>query len=234
VIEIMVRPGRFERPTFCSGGSRSLFRSITSSYQWFCSSLHFLRISSLYVAYWWGNQNAVSLQRLRSDRRLGLPEKGQREQWAGICERRGIHRADDILAVLDTARVGVNRPGEWRNWNFLTIQVQLAAERFQVDESQSAQECLIPDAPRMEEDPTTEWARAKGQIRESIPKIPFLNWFDGTRQIQRCGTRVLVEVPDEPTRSFLEREYAREIRCAVARFGIEEICYVVRDGAVPN
>jgi hypothetical protein len=57
---------------------------------------------------------------------------------------------------------------------------------------------LIAAAPRPEEEPTTEWERAKGQIREKILEIAFLNWFDGTRQIQRCGTKLFVEVPDEP------------------------------------
>jgi hypothetical protein len=79
------------------------------------------------------------------------------------------------------------------------------------------------------EEPMTEWAKAKGQIRSQIPEIPFLNWFDSTRQVRRCGTRIVVEVPDEPTRSCLEREYAGVARGAVASFGIHEVCYIVRD-----
>jgi hypothetical protein len=43
-----------------------------------------------------------------------------------------------------------------------------------------------------EEEPATEWAKAKGHIRGQIPEIPFLHWFGGTRQIQRCGARILV------------------------------------------
>src|SRR5262249_16695428 len=142
---------------------------------------------------------------------------------------RGIHDPRHVFAVLDAARAAADRSGEWRNWNFLTIQVQLAAERFEVDKSASARESAMPAAKMPEEEPVTEWARAKGQIRSQIPEIQFSNWFAGTRQVRRCGTQILVEVPDEPTRSFLETEYAAVARCAVSSFGIHEVSYIVRD-----
>jgi hypothetical protein len=175
------------------------------------------------------------IQRLRPDRRLGLPEGEQIERWAIICARKGIRDLGDVFAVFDAARAGADRSGEWRNWNFLTVQVQLAAERYQFDKSPPARLRLTAPAPMPEkEEPSTEWAKAKGQIRGQIPEIPFLNWFGGTRQIERCGARILVEVPDEPTRSFLESEYDAVARGAVSSFGIHEVCYVVRDTELPS
>lgn len=180
----------------------------------------------------WATERGV--QRLRVDRRLGLPDEVQLERWATICVRRGILDPGSVFAVFDAARAAADRSGEWRNWSYLTIQVQLAVERYQFEESSPARLRLTAPAPvPEEEEPATEWAKAKGQIRGQIPEIPFLNWFRGTRQIQRRGTRILVEVPDEPTRSFLESEYDAVARGAVSNFGIDEVCYVVRDAGLP-
>jgi hypothetical protein len=181
----------------------------------------------------WATERGV--QRLRGDRRLGLPDDEQLERWATICGRKGIRDLGDVFAVFDAARAAADRSGEWRNWSYLTIQVQLAVERHQLDQSPPARLRLTAPAPMPEEDePSTEWAKAKGQIRGQIPEIPFLNWFSGTRQIERCGAKILVEVPDEPTRSFLESEYDAVARDAVSGFGVHEVCYVVRDGGAPS
>ncbi len=147
----------------------------------------------------WATERGV--QRLRGDRRLGLPDNEQLERWATICVRKGILDLGDVFAVFDAARAAADRSGEWRNWSYLTIQVQLAAERYRLEKSPPARLRLTAAAPMPEEEePSTEWAKAKGQIRGQIPEIPFLNWFSGTRQIERCGANILVEVPDEPTR----------------------------------
>jgi hypothetical protein len=49
-----------------------------------------------------------------------------------------------------------------------------------------------------------------------------------------CGEKLFVEVPDEPTRSFLESEYDDLATYAVNSFGIREVCYVVRSAAPPG
>ena len=173
----------------------------------------------------------TGIQRFRSDRRLGPPDKEQLEQWAGMCLARGLISLKDVFAVLDAALIAVDRSGEWRNWNFLTIQVQFAAEKARHVNDSPAQ--CVTTLALPEEAPRTEWAQAKGWIRSQIPEIPFLNWFDCTRQVGRCGKEILVEVPDEPTRLFLETEYADVARGAICNLGVEEVRYVVRGLARP-
>jgi hypothetical protein len=149
--------------------------------------------------------------------------------------RKRIRDLGDVFAVFDAARAAADRTGEWRNWSYLTIQVQLAAEKHEFDQSPPARLRLTAPAPMPEEEePSTEWAKAKGQIRGRIPEIPFLNWFGATRQILRSGAKLLVEVPDESTRTFLESEYDAVARDAVSGFGIHEVCYVVRDAGLPS
>ena len=50
----MVRPGRFERPTFCSGGSRPRYEPITYSPDRPPSPSDFPDVSSAFREYWWG------------------------------------------------------------------------------------------------------------------------------------------------------------------------------------
>ena len=59
--------------------------------------------------------------------------------------RRGIRDRGAVFAVFDAARAAADRSGEWRNWNYLTIQVQLAVERYQFE---GVAACPIaPDSP---------------------------------------------------------------------------------------
>ena len=41
-----------------------------------------------------------------------------------------IKSAEQIFSVLDIARTAADRAGDWRNWSFLTLQIQLAVERM--------------------------------------------------------------------------------------------------------
>jgi hypothetical protein len=68
------------------------------------------------------------LQRLRSDRQLGVPEKERLTEWLAIFEARGLTHKEQIFSVLDAARAAADRCGRSRNWAFLTLQIQLFAE----------------------------------------------------------------------------------------------------------
>jgi hypothetical protein len=168
-----------------------------------------------------------SVLRLRSGREVGPPDREQLRQWAGILERAGLDQPAQILAVMDDARVAADRSGEWRNWGFLTLQVQLAAERA-ARRSQSEEEVAEPPEPPKEdhEDLNCDWARAKALIRAHIPEIAYKNWFAATRQIRRRGHQITVAVSDEPTRLFLEAEYADAARRALAELDISEIVWM--------
>ena len=71
-----------------------------------------------------------------------------------------------------------------------------------------------------EEDPACEWAKAKVEIRQQLAEIPFMNWFDRTRQVERSGAVVTVAVPNEPTRSYVESEYRSLVDSAVCSLGL--------------
>lgn len=168
----------------------------------------------------WAKERGI--QRLRSDRRVGHPDEDHLAAWSQIFEQRAITKAEDIFAVLDTALNAANRMGEWRNWAFLTLQVQLAAERLMtVSPEPEASVSAVWEVP--DEDPACEWAVAKQKIRNQIREVPFLNWFEKTRQIERRSECLRVAVPDETTRLFLEAEYGNLIKAVLAEFGIEKL-----------
>jgi hypothetical protein len=135
-------------------------------------------------------------------------------------EQRGIREPDEIFAVLDAAVTAATRSGEWRNWAFLTLQVQLAAERLPklplAPSSPTTSPCDLP-----EEDPTCDWALAKQKIRNRLGQIPFANWFEHTRQICKHDAQITVAVADDTSRCFLEVEYGNLVQSVLVELGIE-------------
>jgi hypothetical protein len=176
----------------------------------------------------WAQERGI--ERLRTDRRMGPPEKDHLQQWAGILNHRGIAEPEMIFAVLDSALTAADRLGEWRNWTFLTLQIQLAAERLpsgaRLRQTTSPPRCAV-----VEDNPSCDWAIAKAKIRTQVGEIPFLNWFDATRQVERQGAGITIAVSDEPTRIYLETEYGTLTRTVLAELGIHEINLTV---AVPG
>jgi hypothetical protein len=173
----------------------------------------------------WAKERGV--RRLRSDRRVGYPDEEHLVLWSGILEQRGFAEPGNIFAVLDAAVTAATRSGEWRHWAFLTLQVQLAAERL-MSVSPDAAACTTPSWDVPEEDPSSDWALAKQRIRNQIGVAPFLNWFERTRQVERRGGRITIAVPDEPSRFFVEVEYGTVTRAVLAELGIEETEWTVR------
>jgi Helix-turn-helix domain len=176
-----------------------------------------------------GWARARNIQRLRSDRKVGMPEKELLAQWTSIFEARGV--IDDevlVYAVLDVARAAADRIGPWRSWAFITLQIQLAAE--QVDKAHVPRPAESPPSQDpLPEEPDSDWAKAKARISLQIPEIAFLNWFPGTWQIAKWGSRIEVAVPDEPTKAWLKGEYELVISQALSDLGVQEICFVVCD-----
>ena len=83
---------------------------------------------------------------------------------------------------------------------------------------------------RREEAPS-DWRVIKSRIRERIPEIAFLNWFDGTRQVERCGAALVVAVPDEATAAYITAEYEGLIHAAAAAEGIAQVRFLPHRGA---
>jgi len=74
-----------------------------------------------------------------------------------------------------------------------------------------------------DEDPACDWAVTKQKIRNRIREVPFLNWFERTRQVERRGAHITIAVPDEATRFFPEAEYGKLTRDLLGEFAVEEI-----------
>lgn len=165
------------------------------------------------------------LQRLRSDRRIGIPDEGRVAEWSAILNGRGVGAPAEVFAVLDAACARADRSGEWRNWAFLTLQVQLVAEKRRIS---AATRSVSPSLLRFgDEDPDCEWAQAKVKIRTQISDISFSNWFECTRQVQRNGDELSVLVPDEPTRAYLMAEYEELTSRVLPPLGIGKIRFEV-------
>ena len=77
-----------------------------------------------------------------------------------------------------------------------------------------------------DEDPTSDWAKFKAKIRTEVGEIPFTNWFEHTRQVDRCGPAITIAVADETTRCYLEEEYRELIDSAMTETGIETVRFV--------
>lgn len=170
-----------------------------------------------------------SFQRLRSDRQLGYPDDEHLELWSRILKQRGVTGSQNIFTVLDAAVAAATRSGEWRNWSFLTLQVQLATERFRtVSPGPAITEVFAYDLP--EENPSCHWAKAKENIRIRIGEVPFANWFERTRQVEQQDGRVTVAVPDDCSRLFIETEYGNLTKSVLAELGIDQIEMTVARG----
>jgi hypothetical protein len=173
------------------------------------------------------------IKRLRSDRRIGLPEKETLDQWAGILLAQGIEEPSKAQALVDRAFAAANRAGQWRSWNFLTLQVQIAAEQCRPSTTAEVLPACPPSQVRREEAPS-DWTVIKGRIRGRISEIAFLNWFEETRQVERCGTALVVEVPDEVTAAYITAEYERIVHAAAAAEGITQVRLVPHGGGSAN
>jgi hypothetical protein len=67
--------------------------------------------------------------------------------------------------ALERALSAANRAGQWRSWKFLTLPIQIAAER--VASITSVAPKVAVQSSIAEEEAPAEWA----------PEIAFRNWF---------------------------------------------------------
>ncbi len=108
-----------------------------------------------------------------------MPEEPLLQEWTEILNRFCPDPATDsewTEAVMNNAKFAADKASDWRNWSFLTLQVQLAAERTRVAAPNPLLDACDGD-PVPPEDPDCEWARAKQLIRAEIGEIPFGNWL---------------------------------------------------------
>jgi len=116
-----------------------------------------------------------------------------------------MHDPETVFQVMDRAKSMADRREQWRFWKYLDEQVQLAVERCSTDRQDQVRASSEPDTPRPVEDPDSEWARVKSQLKSRLNPVAYTNWIEQTCQIRRDGTTVLVWLPDHTTRTGSSR-----------------------------
>ena len=180
----------------------------------------------------WAAQRHI--RRRRDDHSYGHPDAHWAEQWGVYCQERGIREPDEVLQVMDVAKATADRREQWRYWKYLDEQVQQAAERYVAPDPHPTT-TPEPELTCPVEDPNTEWAHVKRILAARLNPIGYANWVERTCQIGWDSTGLLVWVPDEVTRDWLEHEYAGAISEALATVGCVSVQYTRRhDNSTPG
>jgi hypothetical protein len=159
------------------------------------------------------------IRRRRDDQGYGGPDAHWCATWGQYCEERGIHDPETVFQVMDRAKSMADRREQWRFWKYLDEQVQLAVERYRAAGQDLVRASSAPDLPRAVEDPDSEWARVKSQLKSRLNPVAYANWIERTCQLRRDGTTVLVWLPDHTTRDWIEQEYSVLITDALSSIG---------------
>lgn len=159
------------------------------------------------------------IRRRRDDQSYGGPDPHWCATWGQYCEERGIHDPGTVFQVMDRAKSMADRREQWRFWKYLDEQVQLAVERCSAGRQDQVRAFSAPDTPRPVEDPDSEWARVKSQLKSRLNPVAYANWIEQTCQLRREGSTVLVWLPDHPTRDWIEQEYSTLITEALCSIG---------------
>jgi hypothetical protein len=101
-----------------------------------------------------------------------------------------------------------DRREQWRFWKYLDEQARLAVERYTAGRQDQVRSSSAPDTPRPVEDPDSEWARVKSQLKSRLNPVAYANWIEQTCQLRCDGTTVLVWLPDQTNRDWIEQEYS--------------------------
>jgi hypothetical protein len=164
------------------------------------------------------------IRRRRDDQSYGGPDRHWCRTWGQYCEERGIHSSESVFQVMDRAKLMADRREQWRFWKYLDEQVQLAVERCSGGRQDQFRLGSSPDTLRPVEDPNSEWARVKSQLKSRLNPIAYGNWIEQTCQLRRDGTILLVWLPDHTTRDWIEQEYSTlitEALCSIGPFTVK-------------
>ena len=77
-------------------------------------------------------------------------------------------------------------------------------------------------------------AIAKVKIRQQVGEVPFFNWFERTRQVERRGSQITIAVGHECERLFIESQYGEVTHSSLAELGIEQMHLVVQASSQPR
>ena len=85
------------------------------------------------------------------------------------------------------------------------------------------------------------WEQIKQEISTSISHESFQNWFADTELSHQDGSGIFIRVPNDDTRTWMEKEYSERVKQAITKLGlrIPSIRYEVktdrlRSGSIPS
>jgi chromosomal replication initiator protein len=64
------------------------------------------------------------------------------------------------------------------------------------------------------------WDQIKGQLAERLSAESFQNWLAPTQQQGQAGGRLVVRVPSEASKVWMEQEYAEDVAAAIQALGL--------------
>jgi hypothetical protein len=137
------------------------------------------------------------IRRRRDDQSYGGPDPHWCSTWARYCDEWGIRAPEAVFEVMDRAKSMADMREQWRFWKYLDEQVQLAAERCGASRPRQAPASFAPDTPRPVEDPDSEWAQVKSQLKNRLHPVAYANWIEPTCQVgatarlSTCGCPML-------------------------------------------
>lgn len=162
---------------------------------------------------------ARHIRRRRDDQSYGGPDPHWCVTWGQYCEERGILDPDTVFQVMDSAKSMADGREQWRFWKYLDEQVQLAVERYSAGRQDQGRASPSAEVTQPVEDPDSEWTRVKSLLKNHLNPVAYANWIEQTCQIRREGTTVLVWLPDQTSRDWIEQEYTTLITEALCRIG---------------
>jgi len=79
------------------------------------------------------------------------------------------------------------------------------------------------------------WDRIKQQLSQTVSSESFQNWLAPTEQREEFAETLIVRVPSEAAKSWMEQEYNEKVAAAITilHLGIRTISYEVAEGPTP-
>ena len=79
----------------------------------------------------------------------------------------------------------------------------------------------------------TTWDQIKQQLARSVSAESFQNWLAPTEQREEFGGTVVVRVPSDAAKTWMEQEYAEQVKSAIRAMQLDVKSVVYEVGAAP-
>jgi chromosomal replication initiator protein len=83
---------------------------------------------------------------------------------------------------------------------------------------------------------TDIWEQIKDLLKASLPWESYQSWFSHTTLVEQQGEQVVVSVPDQDSKEWIEKEFTPHIRQAIFRLGVpvRDVIFKVGESRAPS